>query len=275
MKLTTIVNKNLALKNKIQKIHKEGSNLKLSQKASVSISPGNTNIKSPIVAGSSEIKVGNNTIIKSGGSNTINVDNNTTVTRPNSNVNIPVGKLDLKPNESERTEVTFVNDSVIKGGYRVVNTIQERDDINCCYRKLGMVVVVVGQDYSFKEYTIRSGNPCTNSNWEELLIKDGDIILEDDYSDLSSTIETQRELNQIFKQLLLDITNNVGGDKNYIHDQIIPSTIWEINHSLNKKVSVTIIDTAGTVVEGKVTVNNGSKVTVEFNFPFNGEAILN
>lgn len=66
-----------------------------------------------------------------------------------------------------------------------------------------------------------------------------------------------------------------GGDRNFIYTQIQPDTIWTVEHPLNKKVSVTVTDTAGTVVEGKVTINNGSKVVIEFNFPFNGEAILN
>ena len=64
-------------------------------------------------------------------------------------------------------------------------------------------------------------------------------------------------------------------DSNYVHDQAQPSSIWTINHPLNKKVSVTITDTAGTVVEGQVTINDGNKVVIEFNFPFSGEAILN
>lgn len=64
-------------------------------------------------------------------------------------------------------------------------------------------------------------------------------------------------------------------DANYIHDQAVPKSVWTINHPLNKKVSVTITDTAGTVVEGQVTINNGNKVVIEFNFPFSGEAILN
>lgn len=64
-------------------------------------------------------------------------------------------------------------------------------------------------------------------------------------------------------------------DANYVHDQAQPSSIWTINHPLNKKVSVTITDTAGTVVEGRVTINDGNKVVIEFNFPFSGEAILN
>ena len=64
-------------------------------------------------------------------------------------------------------------------------------------------------------------------------------------------------------------------DKNYVHDQAVPKSIWTIDHTLNKKVSITITDTAGTVVEGQVTINDGNKVVIEFNFPFSGEAILN
>lgn len=66
-----------------------------------------------------------------------------------------------------------------------------------------------------------------------------------------------------------------GGDRNFVFTQIHPATVWTVEHPLNKKVSVTVTDTAGTVVDGKITINNGSKVVVEFNFPFNGEAILN
>ena len=66
-----------------------------------------------------------------------------------------------------------------------------------------------------------------------------------------------------------------GGDRNFVYTQIQPSSVWTIQHNLNKKASVTIVDTAGTVVEGKVTVSNGSQIIIEFNFPFNGEAILN
>lgn len=66
-----------------------------------------------------------------------------------------------------------------------------------------------------------------------------------------------------------------GGDRNFVFQQIQPAHVWTIEHNLNKKVSVDVTDTAGTIVEGKVTVNNGSQVVVEFNFPFNGEAILN
>lgn len=74
------------------------------------------------------------------------------------------------------------------------------------------------------------------------------------------------------------IENYISGtisDKNYVYSQITPASTWVINHDLNKKASVSITDSAGTVVEGMVTINNGSTVVVQFNHPFSGEAILN
>ena len=39
-----------------------------------------------------------------------------------------------------------------------------------------------------------------------------------------------------------------GGDRTWVHDQFQPSTLWVIPHLLNKIVSVTIQDTAGSEV---------------------------
>ena len=64
-------------------------------------------------------------------------------------------------------------------------------------------------------------------------------------------------------------------DANYVHDQAQPASIWTINHPLNKKVSVTITDTAGTVVEGQVIIKDNSQVIITFNNPFSGIAVLN
>ena len=66
-----------------------------------------------------------------------------------------------------------------------------------------------------------------------------------------------------------------GGDKTWIHDQFQAMSTWTINHPLNKKVSVTIQDTAGSEVEGEVVENDGTKVVIKFNYPFSGYAYLN
>lgn len=52
--------------------------------------------------------------------------------------------------------------------YRVVRTIAERNTIPCDERINGMRVTVVGGDSTYKEYMLKGGDPCVNSNWEEI-----------------------------------------------------------------------------------------------------------
>lgn len=69
--------------------------------------------------------------------------------------------------------------------------------------------------------------------------------------------------------------NNLGADKNFVYEQIAPSEEWTAYHGLNKKVSPIVTDSAGTVIEGQLIVNDGVKVVVRFNFPFTGFLICN
>ncbi|WP_051221223.1 RES family NAD+ phosphorylase [Eremococcus coleocola] len=62
---------------------------------------------------------------------------------------------------------------------------------------------------------------------------------------------------------------------NYVHTQQVASDIWEINHSLNKYPSVTIVDTSGNLVIGNVHYISTSKIVVKFSAPFSGVAYLN
>ena len=50
--------------------------------------------------------------------------------------------------------------------YRVVQTIYERNTIPCEERLNGMIVTVVGNDLSYKQYMLKGGDPCVNSNWK-------------------------------------------------------------------------------------------------------------
>jgi len=65
------------------------------------------------------------------------------------------------------------------------------------------------------------------------------------------------------------------GDKTYMHDQSGASAIWTISHALDKKCSVTIVDTAGTVVVGEVDYTDSNTVTITFNAAFSGYAYCN
>lgn len=61
----------------------------------------------------------------------------------------------------------------------------------------------------------------------------------------------------------------------YTHNQMQASDFWEINHNLNKKPSVTVVDSGGSVVMGEVTYIDDNSLAVGFAYPFSGKAYLN
>lgn len=97
------------------------------------------------------------------------------------------------------------------------------------------------------------------------------------------TEATQEQVTTSTKVAILDDDNILDkyvdasdlGDKNFIYEQSTPSALWSITHPLNKKVSVTATDSAGTVIEGQITLNTGTQVEIQFNTPFWGYAYLN
>jgi hypothetical protein len=66
-----------------------------------------------------------------------------------------------------------------------------------------------------------------------------------------------------------------GSSIQYIHHQPTSSDVWEIDHDLDKKPSVTVVDSADSVVIGDVIYVSNGQIIVEFNAPFTGKAYLN
>lgn len=66
-----------------------------------------------------------------------------------------------------------------------------------------------------------------------------------------------------------------GSDKNYVYKQNIPSSVWTIIHNLDKYPSVTIVDSAGSVVMGDIEYVSTSTLRVTFSSEFAGAAYLN
>ena len=64
-------------------------------------------------------------------------------------------------------------------------------------------------------------------------------------------------------------------NRTYLHDQGIPSGIWNITHDLNKFPSVTVKTSSGDTVEGFINYVNKNAITIIFNAPFSGTALLN
>ena len=80
--------------------------------------------------------------------------------------------------------------------------------------------------------------------------------------------------------ILSDEFGDSGSDKHYVHNQIASSATWVIVHNLDKFPSVSVVDTAGTLVIGEVVYDSANQCTINFfskgsPVPFSGKAYLN
>jgi hypothetical protein len=64
-------------------------------------------------------------------------------------------------------------------------------------------------------------------------------------------------------------------DLSYVHTQNVASSSWSVTHGLGFIPNITVIDSAGSVVEGSYTYSeDGNTVTLTFSSPFSGKAYL-
>ena len=152
-------------------------------------------------------------------------------------------KYQLEKFKSFNGLLPYIDDSVIKGGYHVVKDLSERDSIDCCHRKLGMKVLVIGSDLSFKEYILKT-NDCRKNIWEEVdvITKENEVFLIEDYSELSENLTTQKELNLILKQLILNLQTQIDNielidEKVQITENTDFAQIGQTQKDFNKNVS--------------------------------------
>ena len=70
------------------------------------------------------------------------------------------------------------------------------------------------------------------------------------------------------------------GDITYTHNQSSTSDTWVITHNLHRFPSVTVVDSADTIVQGTVVYNSNKQLTITFfsgssALAFQGKAYLN
>ena len=63
-------------------------------------------------------------------------------------------------------------------------------------------------------------------------------------------------------------------DLSYVHTQNSASATWTVNHNLHFIPNVTVVDSAGTVVEGSYSYPNSTTVVLSFSAAFSGKAYL-
>ena len=61
----------------------------------------------------------------------------------------------------------------------------------------------------------------------------------------------------------------------FIFSQVVPSTVWNVSHNLGKFPSISVVDTANTVVTGQYNYTDNNNVTLTFSAGFAGKAYLN
>ena len=67
----------------------------------------------------------------------------------------------------------------------------------------------------------------------------------------------------------------IEDDKHFLFVQSIASDVWEIKHDLNKYPSVTVVDSANSVVIGDIVYIDENNVRLTFSCAFSGKAYLN
>lgn len=101
------------------------------------------------------------------------------------------------------------------------------------------------------------------------------------------SIQTKRPLKTINNESLegsgnvqinyndLDNLPTIVNDKNYVHNQIVASNFWEIQHNLDKYPSVSIIDSGNNLVVGEIKYIDSNNIIITFTSVFSGKAYLN
>ena len=67
----------------------------------------------------------------------------------------------------------------------------------------------------------------------------------------------------------------INSVKNYLHNQIASAAVWDIQHSLGKFPSVSVVDSAGNIVIGDVMYLDENQLKITFSAAFAGKAFLN
>jgi len=97
-----------------------------------------------------------------------------------------------------------------------------------------------------------------------------------DFFDLTiSNQKSQGNLEENEDYFLAVIGLTKSNDKHHTFVQSSASSSWSITHNLGKKPSVTIVDSADTLLHGQVDYVDNDNLTITLSAPTSGKAYLN
>ena len=71
-----------------------------------------------------------------------------------------------------------------------------------------------------------------------------------------------------------DLVNSLS-DISYVHAQTVPATVWNVNHNLNTKCAVQVVDSSGNQIVAQIDWIDNNNVQVSFNIPAAGFVYCN
>ena len=165
--------------------------------------------------------------------------------------------LESSAGKEATIQVKNVNDDLIRIG-------ENSQPINLVSRTI--------RGESAYELALKNGFQGTLEEWLESLIGKDARSLEYTWDGTKLGIRLEGDLEYEFTDFAAEILviANV-----YVHDQIAASKQWFVNHNLGKHPSVTIVDSAGSVVMGDIEYVDNLNVTITFTAEFSGKAYLN
>ena len=95
--------------------------------------------------------------------------------------------------------------------------------------------------------------------------------------DLKGRVTTTEQEIATHTEQITELTEEVikGADKNFIFKQQSASDTWTVVHNLGKYPSITVVDSAGTVVTGEIVLQTTEQAVISFNGAFSGKAYCN
>ena len=70
-------------------------------------------------------------------------------------------------------------------------------------------------------------------------------------------------------------TTTATSDKKYSHDQSSAANVWTVNHNLDKKPAVSVVDSTDNVIICEVEYTSLNQVELRFSTPYSGKAYFN
>lgn len=154
---------------------------------------------------------------------------------------------------------TGENSTAIQVAAALQSTLNGHSDFSATKNETG-VVTVTGLTTSSPAFDVSSN--------VGIIVTDTEVVNEVLHSDSSGDLKFKP-----FSEIMSGL--NVLSDKSFIHNQSTASSTWVVQHNLDKHASVTVVDSAGTVVVGQVDYDSLDQITLSFKASFSGKAYFN